>query len=143
MSSKIVSLGEKAKSEGFIKSVTINIGNTKFIDNIEVKTIGKCYNCHNDINHSMSIGCDGKCYMCWKCLEFQHIIKETELKKGHNPMCKNIIPKCYNNKCNGERLVQPCFFYKTCKKYTQDCIECMKTHHISGYCNTCSEKFPN
>lgn len=138
-----------ALSNNMIKSVKINIGKTQFIDNgnniIEVKTIGKCYNCHNNINHSMSISCDGKCYMCWKCLEFQHIIKETELNKGHNPMCKNIVPKCYNNGCKGERLVQPCFFYEICKNYTRDCSECLNKAFfgINGYCDGCFTTIPN
>jgi hypothetical protein len=141
MSSKIVSLSEKIKSEGFVRLVTINIGNTKFVDGIEVKTIGECYNCHNNINHSVSKSCNGTCYMCWKCLEFQHIIGKDELKKGHNIICKSIIPKCYNNKCKGERLVQQCYLYNKCKNYTKNCSECIeKVFGMNGYCDGCLTK---
>jgi hypothetical protein len=91
MSSRIVSLSEKIKSEGFVRLVTINMGNTKFVDGIEVKTIGECYNCHNNINHSVSKSCNGTCYMCWKCLEIQHIDKINNVVKGHNIICDRYI----------------------------------------------------
>ena len=82
-------------SKNLIKSVEVNIGNVKFVDDmnniIEVKTVGKCYNCHNDINHSMSVSCDGKCYMCYKCLEIQHLDEDNKIIKGHNVICKEYI----------------------------------------------------
>jgi len=151
-------------SKNLIKSVEISIGNTRFVDDMngivevlpplgsehstlkgEVKTVGKCYKCQNEIIHSMSISCEGTCYMCWKCLEFQHIVKETELKKGHNAMCKSIIPKCYDNGCIGKRLVQPCYFFNKCKKYTRDCSECLNKvfFGINGYCDGCLTTISN
>ena len=98
MNSNIIPQAKKTKNEGFVRLVEINIGNTKFVDDMdsitEVKTIGKCYKCKNNINHNISICCDGSCYMCFKCLAFQHIIRETVginpplINKGHNIICK-------------------------------------------------------
>ena len=74
-----------------IKSVEISIGNVKFVDDMnsikEVKTVGNCYNCSNNINHSISISCDKTCYYCWKCFTIQHLDNDDKIIKGHNIIC--------------------------------------------------------
>ena len=82
-------------SKNLIKSVEISIGNTRFVDDmngiVEVKTVGKCYKCQNEIIHSMSISCGGTCYRCFQCLEIQHIDEDDKIIKGHNVICKEYI----------------------------------------------------
>jgi len=70
-------------SKNLIKSVKFGIGNVKFIDD----DIIECYNCRNELKYERYISCDGKCYWCFECCEYQHINKENKITKGHNITC--------------------------------------------------------